>query len=295
MPQPLAAEFFLCTTCGTQYPAPAERPAGGPAGPPAVCVICADERQYFPPGGQAWTTGEGLVRGHRNAFRRLEPGLLGIGTEPAFALGQRALLIESAAGNVLWDCLPLLDQATVDIVRALGGLAAIALSHPHYYSSMVDWAHAFGCPVYVHADDRRWVVRADPALRFWEGERQALPGGLQLVRCGGHFAGSSVLHWPAGAGGRGALLTGDTLHVVEDRAHVSFMRSYPNLIPLPASTIRRIAATVAPLACERVYGAWWTRVIERDGQRAVQASAARYLLWLEDAADAAEPRRLSAR
>ena len=272
-----APQHFTCSTCGTQYPSQTE--------PPAVCAIWADERQYLPAGGQSWASAEALARSHRNAFRRLEPGLLGIGTEPLFALGQRALLVESPGGNVLWDCIPLLDEATVDIVRALGGLAAIAVSHPHYYSNMVDWAHTFGCPVYVHDDDRGWVVRRDPAIRFWTGERQTLPGGLELVRCGGHFAGSAVLHWPEGASGRGALFTGDTLHVVEDRAHVGFMRSYPNLIPLSAARVRKIAATVAPLAFDRVYGAWWPRVIDRDGHAAVQASAERYLAWIEEAAE----------
>ena len=77
-------------------------------------------------------------------------------------------------------------------------MAAIAISHPHYYSSMVEWSHAFdGAPIYVHAADRPWVMRPDPHIVFWEQETLPLLGGLTLIRCGGHFAGGQVLHWPA--------------------------------------------------------------------------------------------------
>jgi hypothetical protein len=264
---------YLCVTCGVQFPES--------AAPPATCPICADERQYLPSGGQSWTTLEALRRTHRNVLQRIEPELYGLGTEPRFAIGQRALLIRTPGGNVLWDCISLLDDATVDVVRALGGLRAVAISHPHFYSAMVEWAHAFACPVLLHADDRRWVMRPDPAVQLWDGETRALDDvgaeGLTLVRCGGHFEGSTVLHWPGGAGGRGALLSGDTIQVVPDRRHVSFMRSYPNLIPLDAGSVERIVAATEPFAYERVYGAWWDLHVERDGKAAVTRSAARYV------------------
>src|SRR6476469_4747900 len=197
---------WICSTCGTQFPPSAE--------PAERCPICSDPRQYLPGGGQRWTTMEALRSAHRNAVQRAEPGLYGIGTTPLFAIGQRALLVQHPAGNVLWDCVSLLDDATVDIVNALGGLSAIAISHPHFYSAMVEWGRAFGCPVYLHAADRAQVTRPDPVLRFWDGETTSLGEGLTLIRCGGHFEGSSALHWAAGAEGRGALLTGDTVFVV---------------------------------------------------------------------------------
>ena len=263
----------LCATCGTQFPAS--------DAPPDACPICRDERQYVAPGGQRWTSLEALRRTHRNAFQRLEPDLYGIGTEPRFAIGQRALLVRTPHGNVLWDCIALLDDATVDIVRALGGLAAIAISHPHYYTTMVEWAHAFDAPVLLHADDRAHVVRPDASLRFWEGEARDLADvgldGVTLVRCGGHYAGGTVLHWAAGAEGRGALLTGDIVQVVPDMRWVSFMRSYPNLLPLDASRVRRIAAAVAPYAFDRIYGAWWDLHVMHDAHAAVARSADRYV------------------
>jgi hypothetical protein len=140
---------------------------------------------------------------------------------------------------VLWDCISLIDDPTVAVVKSLGGLAAIAISHPHFYSSMVEWSHALnGVPIYLHESNRKYVVRPDPAIIFWTGEAQSLGKGLTLIRCGGHFMGSTVLHWAAGAEGRGVLLTADTINVVADRRYVSFMHSFPNLIPLHASKVR---------------------------------------------------------
>jgi hypothetical protein len=261
---------FICTTCGTQH-------AEGDQ-PPAACAICQDERQYVKVTGQNWTTLDKLRRTNRNSLRFEEPGLTGIGIDPPFAIGQRALLVRTPGGNVLWDCVPLLDPAVVEFVKALGGITAVAVSHPHYYSSVVEWSRAFGdVPVHLHAADRQWVMRPDKVIDFWEGETKPLGGGLTLVRCGGHFEGGTVLHWQAGAGGRGALLTGDILQVVADRKHVSFMYSYPNYVPLSAAAVERIVTAVAPFAYERVYGAFWDTVIERDGKTAVGRSADRYL------------------
>lgn len=264
---------WICVTCGVQH---ADTPE-----PARSCPICEDERQWVPPGGQRWTTLEELAAaGHRTVSRELEPDLVGIGVEPPFGIGQRALLVRTSAGNLLWDPPGFLDDAAVGRVRELGGLAAVAASHPHFYGVQVEWSHAFGgAPLLVPEADREWVMRPDPAVTPWSGTYRPLPG-VTLVQCGGHFAGSAVVHWRDGAGGRGALFTGDTITVVADRRHVSFMRSYPNLIPLPAEEIERILAAVGPYPYDRIYGGWWDRVVEADGERAVRRSADRYLTWL---------------
>ncbi len=261
---------FICNTCGTQYAETGQ--------PPAACAICQEIRQYVRRTGQSWTTLDRLRLTNRNSIRFEEPALIGIGVEPHFAIGQRALFVRSAGGNLLWDCLPLLDEAVVEAIRGLGGLAAIAISHPHYYSSMVEWSRAFGgVPIYLHAADRQWVMRSDDNIVFWEGESRKLAGGLTLIRCGGHFDGSVVLHWAGGAAGRGALLTGDTIQVALDRCHVSFMYSYPNYIPLAAPAINKIVAAVEPFQFDRVYGAFWDFVVEQNAKAVVQESAERYL------------------
>jgi glyoxylase-like metal-dependent hydrolase (beta-lactamase superfamily II) len=259
---------FICVTCGVQY-APSEHP-------PERCAICQDSRQYIGWDGQQWTTLEQLAADHDPDIREEEPGLLGIGMTPGFAIGQRALLIHNPGGNVLWDCIPLLDDETVAAVQALGGASAIAISHPHYYSSMIEWSRAFDAPVHLHAADRDWVMRSDGAIEFWQGEALELNPGITLIRLGGHFEGATVLHWEDGCAGRGVLLSGDVVQVVQDRRYVSFMRSYPNLIPLSADSVRRIAARLEPLAFERIYGAWYGRVVKHDAKRAVARSAQRY-------------------
>jgi hypothetical protein len=265
--------YSICMTCGTQFAASDT--------PPEHCPICEDERQYIGYAGQRWTTLEELQREHHTVIRKLEPGLTGIGVSPAFSIGQRALLVQTPEGNLLWDCISLIDEPTIAVVRSLGGIRGIAISHPHYYSSMVEWSQTFDAPIYIHEDERQYVMRPDPAIHFWSGEQQPLWGGLTLIRCGGHYTGAQVVHWPAGAGGRGALLTGDIIHVVQDRRYVSFMYSYPNLIPLPAWSVRRIVAAVAPFTYDRIYGAWWDRVVNSDAQAAVARSAERYIAAIE--------------
>ena len=266
--------IYICGTCGTSYPDAPQLPSG--------CLICDDERQFVPQGGQSWTTREALSAGHVNGWRLLEPNLLQIHTQPQFAIGQRALLLRSPAGNILWDCIALLDEATEAIIGALGGLAAIAISHPHYYTTVQDWARAFRCPVYLHAADRHWLMRPDPSINFWQNQSIGISDGVTLLRLGGHFEGGTVLHWANGAEGRGAILSGDILQVAADTSRVSFLWSYPNMMPLSATTVRRIADTLEPWQFERVYGAFPGRQITGDGKRAVQRSAARYIELLNE-------------
>ena len=267
-----AVENFICVQCGTQFAEGAQ--------PPPSCPICEDERQFVHYGGQAWTTFGQLAASHHNRFENEAPQLLGIGTEPEFAIGQRALLLQSPDGNLLWDCISLLDKKTIAEVKARGGIRAIAISHPHFYSSMVEWAEHFDAQVFLHTKDRQWVMRESPRIQFWEGTTLSLWDGLTLINCGGHFEGGTVLHWPAASGGwrsKGALLTGDIITVVQDRRYVSFMRSYPNLIPLGSAAIHHILKTIEPYSFDEIYGGWWKANVLADAKTAVARSAERYL------------------
>lgn len=258
---------FICTACGTQY---AETGV-----PPRHCVICEEERQYVPPAGQSWTTLPALAVYHVNGWREYERGILGIGSQPAFAIGQRALLLQTSHGNILWDCISLIDTATVSLIQALGGLTAIAISHPHFYTTMVEWSRAFGAPIHLHMADREWVQRPDSAISFWDGDTLALAPDVTLVRCGGHFPGGTVLHWDRK--GRGVVCSGDILSVTTDRKFVSFMHSYPNLIPLPATVVERIDKALAPFDYDTIYGHYFDRVIAGNAKEVMRASVARYL------------------
>lgn len=270
-------ENYICLTCGVQHAAS--------NGPPDRCKICDDERQYIGWAGQQWTTVEGVkAAGHSNRIQevRKEPGLWSIDTRPRFGIGQRALLVQTPAGNVLWDCITHIDDATIERVRELGGIAGISVSHPHFYGTMIEWSHAFGgAPVYIPRADAEWVVRPDPVVQYYEGAQEPLPG-VTVVQVGGHFEGSAVLHWEQGAQGRGALLTGDSIAVAADREWVTFMRSYPNYIPLPRSALDGIVRALEPYDFDRIHGGWWELTVERDAKEAVRRSAERYALWIRD-------------
>ena len=246
----------ICATCGVQGPGPA-------------CPICEDSRQYVPPTGQRWTTQAELQATHRNIFREEEPGVWSIVTEPSFAIGQRAFLIQTPEGNLLWDCITLLDEETISTVNKMGGLRAIAVSHPHYHSTMSDLARVFDAPLWIHENDTPWVQ--EPGPRYWRGSRQTLFGGLTLICSGGHFDGYQVAHWD-----RGRLFAGDQPQVCLDRRWVSFLYSFPNMIPFNAKQIRQITGSLEPWSFDRLYGAFGRHVLT-DAKGAIARSAERYL------------------
>lgn len=265
-------ELPICRTCGVQY-----------AAPRADCPICLDERQYVGWEGQRWTSlAELRDSGHRGRLREEGPGVVGVAAEPSVAIGQRALLLRSPAGNVLWDCLGYLDDELAAEVEKLGGVSAIAVSHPHFHGAMTEWGRVFDAPVYVHAADRDWVGRPDPLIEYWSGDTHPIAPGMTLINAGTHFAGGTVLHWADDPEGRGALFSGDIFMVVMDRRWVSFMYSIPNFIPERPRTVRRALRLVEPFGFERVYGAFWGRVVTADGAAAVRRSAERYLRFALD-------------
>lgn len=257
----------ICQTCGMQYGAP--RPD---------CPICEDERQYVPATGQQWTDLATLrAREYTSRIEREGEGVIGIGSTPSFAIGQRALLVQADSGNVLWDCVDYLDEQMVTDINELGGIAAIAISHPHYYTTMVEWSRAFDAPIYLHAKDEQWIFRDDPAIHLWEGSTYQLAADVTLLNLGVHFAGGTVLSWPAGHAGKGALFTGDIVQVIPDREFVAFMYSYPNLIPERPSVVRQVGETLERYQYDAIYGAWWKAIVRTNGAEVLRRSVRRYL------------------
>ncbi|MDJ1476299.1 hypothetical protein QBX67_13510 [Bacillus sp. LS15-K4] len=264
---------YICTTCGVQYPENEEAPSR--------CNICNEERQYVNPIGQSWTTLETMQNSnlYKNEIIKEESGLYSITTKPEFAIGQTAFLIQSKTLHVMWDCISYLDDKTIKSIYDLGGIQAIALSHPHYYSTQVKWAEIFNVPIYIHEDDKEWVVHPSKQIRFWSGEDLILSEELTLHRLGGHFKGGTVMHWKEGNEGKGILLSGDIIQVVSDQKWVSFMYSYPNLIPLPANKVRDMAEKVKDIQFSRLYNAF--HGVVEDANKAVQRSADRYIKALQ--------------
>jgi hypothetical protein len=261
---------FICTTCGTQYPDADEKPS--------ECLICSEERQYVGWNGQEWTTLEKLRADHKNSFKETGVDLYSITTEPEFGIGQRAFLLKTPNGNVLWDCLSLLDGATKRVIDELGGLELIAISHPHYYTSMIEWCEAFDAPVYIQELDQQWVVNPSPRVSFWKGESMTPIEGITLVNLGGHFEGGTVLYQNA----RKRLLSGDIIVVAQDRRWASFMYSYPNMIPLSKSKILQIKERVSKFRFDSLYSAFECYEITSDADKAVERSADRYIHRISD-------------
>lgn len=261
--------FWLCRTCGVEH-----------AEQVSVCPICADERQWVPRDGQQWATLEQLAdAGMRSHITDIEDGLVGIGSSPAFGIGQLGKLVCGDGGNVLWDPSGFVDDAAVAAIQDHGSVVAIVASHPHMFGAQVEWSRRLGgVPVYVNAADAEWVMRPDPVIRHWSDSLQLTPT-LSVVRIGGHFPGSAVACWSAGADGRGVLLVGDTIFPNPDRRTVGFLRSYPNLLPLSGAVVQRMADSLAQLRFDRIYGLF-TNSIDSDGQAAVQRSAARHAAWV---------------
>ncbi|MFN8202903.1 MAG: hypothetical protein U0S48_10085 [Solirubrobacteraceae bacterium] len=259
----------ICETCGVEH-ARAE----------GVCAICADERQWVPAGGQRWTTLDELRAGGRRAqVREVEPDLFAVTVQPKVGIGQTAYVVRTPVGNVLWDPVGYVDDAAAQRLAELGAVIAITASHPHMYGAQVEWSRALrGAPVLVSAADQHWVARPDPVIETWDGRRELAPG-LTLIQLGGHFPGSAVIHWGAGAGGRGVLLSSDTIQANPDRSSVTFMRSYPNRIPLSPGVVERLAHAVGELAFDRLYDNF-DRTIDACAARVVRRSAARYAGWI---------------
>ena len=239
--------------------------------------MCADERQWLPPGGQRWTTLADLTAaGHASDVRTVEPGLTGIGADPPVAIGQRSLLVATPAGNILWDPSGFIDEAAIAAVRAAGGLSFVTASHPHFYGAIASWAAAFSAEILVPADDADWLRAGGQRVRTWSGTLEVLPS-VTLIQCGGHFPGSAVLHWASGADGRGVLLSGDTIFVTPGEDRVTFLWSAPNRLPLPEREVRGVADAVEPYPFDRIYGGWWEPVVRGDAKRVFERSAERYV------------------
>ncbi|MGV3557829.1 MBL fold metallo-hydrolase [Larkinella arboricola] len=260
-------DSLICTTCGTQYP---------PHQPlPDLCPICNDDRQYIPENGQHWTRLSALKETHRVRISPLAERIWSLKMQPDFAIANRALLVQSPGGNILWDCMPLPDDPTVAFIRSVGGLKAIAFSHPHYYTTMNEWAALFSCPIYIHQHDQPWIVYPGEAVRLWTGERYQLWDGIEVVHTGGHFPGSCVLHLPSETD-RGTLLCGDSLLLSRSKRHLAVMYSYPNQILLPRNEFAAFDQRTAGLAFDNLYGAFDQQDLKGNAMTVFTTSMQRY-------------------
>lgn len=278
---PDTQEWLICTACGTQFPSADRKTL-------ATCFICDDPRQFTLPTGQTFTTLRDMLlpqSGHRNLFQKYQHDdrITFIHSVPKVGIGQRCALVKTDAGNILWDCITLLDDATVEHIRASGGISAIVISHPHYYSTHLLWARTFGCKVYVAAEDSEWLAQRDETrqvlIPHGEVVTDILSSGVKALKLGGHFPGSLVLL------AYGRLLVADTLlttpaglgswttDAVGNRreGHLgrpaglnsfAFMWSIPNMIPLSPGEIAQMWKVLSGHEFKSTHGAFMGQDIE---------------------------------
>jgi glyoxylase-like metal-dependent hydrolase (beta-lactamase superfamily II) len=229
-----------------------------------------------PEGGQRWTTHDTVKTDHAVRVMQLSERVYECTVVPTFAIGQRALLVLSGEGNVLWDCIPLLDEPLISFIRSQGGLKAIAFSHPHYYSNVRDWAETFGCPIYIHQSDQQWIMDPGAHIRLWAGDEHPLWDGMRLINIGGHFTGSSLLH-AANLSKEGTVFCGDTLILSPSKQHLAVMYSYPNRIPLPLSEVERIRKRFETIPFDTLYSFLTYQNLTEHAQDILRQSFARYV------------------
>lgn len=258
---------IICTACGTQYNSVAT--AG------AVCPICHDDRQYVPESGQSWTHLDGLQRHYSVIANKLSNRLYELKMVPAFAIGQRALLVLASEGNILWDCIALLNEPTIEFIRSKGGLKAIAFSHPHYYTTMNEWAQVFDCPVYIHQLDEQWIFYRGGKVSLWTGTEKALWDGMKLINVGGHFPGSTILQVPF-LSKESAILCGDTFYISPSKTHAAVMYSYPNRIPLPVREVQRIRDQMLSIKFDTLYGFYDYQNVYGNAKEIIDRSLEKY-------------------
>lgn len=259
---------IICAVCGTQFP--------NARNAPELCPICNDDRQYVPESGQTWTTLDELSKDYRVGIRKINAGLYELKMTPSFAIGQRALLVLASGGNILWDCIPLLDLRAIEFIKSKGGLKAIAFSHPHFYSTMNDWAEIFDCPIFIHRRDEQWIVNKSVRVELWSGTEKELWNDIKLINIGGHFPGSSILHVPF-LSREGVVLCGDTFVISPSKKHVAVMHSYPNKIPIPLAEIERIKKQMRPLRFDTIHSWIDSQSLYSEAKVILENSLAKYV------------------
>lgn len=264
---------WICDGCGVEHADSPLRPA------PDSCVLTSavvsmEERGDLPPHGQ-WTTLDELAAlAHSTEHIDHGLGVHSLRRTPRFAIGHRSFLVQTGAGNLLWDSPAYLDDEILGMIRELGGVAAIAASHPHMFGAQVSWSREFGgVPVYVNADDQEWLPYRDPVIALWRDQLEPLPD-VRLLQVGGHMRGSSVALTPDGT-----LLSGDSITGGLAKNWVSFQRSFPKHIPLSPGVVRRIVDRLEPYDFDRLYTLGGDE-IDRDAKQIVRTAAETHIRWV---------------
>ncbi|ORY29341.1 hypothetical protein BCR39DRAFT_532414 [Naematelia encephala] len=272
----------ICTACGTQYPKSV-----------TSCVICEDPRQFVPASGQSWSSLAelGETRTQRLTEDQEDGRIKFIHTEPGFGINQTPILIETNGGSYIWDCAAYISPHLISYLSSLRmPLKAIAISHPHFFSTSLTWSRALRVPLYLCSADKEWFQRLSDItpqddVRWWTDEIDLGPA-VKLIQCGGHFPGSSILHWDRLSESpppldnlptkptpvSGIILTADTIMVQPTQKRFTFIWSAPNMIPLDPHEVIRIYDKVKYLPFGQASSTWPGRFIRQDAKDVLRRS-----------------------
>src|SRR5690606_6150960 len=251
---------LVCFTCGTYFPSHFSED---------ICLICDDDRQYLPDEGQVWTNYEEINKNHTVQVREVTSWLYEITVVPSFAIGQRAFLFVSDQGNILWDCIPLLNDLLKSFIHAKGGIRAIAISHPHFYCNMNDWAEEFNCPIYLHELDKEWIFNPGKNIHLWDGDEKELITDVKMSNIGGHFPGSCVMHISAFLPA-GFVVCGGRFYNAANRQRISTLYSYPSRVLLRVNELIWSKEKGADLDLDRMIGASDDQSIHGDAAESLR-------------------------
>lgn len=258
---------IICIACGTQYQQSLATKA--------TCPICLDDRQAVPEKGQGWTNLQELSDNYSVIIKKLNDNLYELKMAPSFAIGQRALLVITPTGNILWDCIALINEPTIEFIKSKGSLKAIAFSHPHYYTTMNEWAEIFNSPIYIHQKDEQWIFNKGEHVSLWSEVKKELWDGIMIINIGGHFPGSSILHVPF-LSNEGTILCGDTFYISPSKKHAAVMYSYPNRIPLPLREVQRVKKQMLDIQFDTIHGFYDYQNIYFNAKQIIEQSLDKY-------------------
>lgn len=293
-------DLVICETCGAQSDVqnPKELQQRD------ECFICLDPRQAVPESGQKWTkisnwlTNSSRLQCNLVPQDNFDPGLFRVMAKDytnMVGIGQTPWLILTEKGIVIWDCSAYFTVDLFNSIKQLSSLyqvpiVAIAISHPHFYTTSLTWAKALQTKLYISNLDKRWYQRDHDSkhINFFKSSQIEIIPGITMIRCGGHFDGSCVLHWdrkiakcPKGLGtGKketGVIFCSDTFAPASDRKQITFMWSYPNFIPLPPKDIVQIWKSVQQFEFDDILGAWPGKYIYGDARQKVLKSAKNFV------------------
>ncbi|TXT07490.1 hypothetical protein VHUM_03210 [Vanrija humicola] len=291
----------VCATCATQYPAPRRD-----------CTHAKLSGSTDHPQARGATTSSATSRTRASRSSRpsrSSPSLRRVSISPACVKLTPAFLLETFEGSFIWDCSAVLTPPLIaHLTHLRRPLKAMAISHPHFFSTSLTWARALGVPLYINALDKEWYQRRESAgadeVVFWSGT-QRLSSTLTLIECGGHFPGSCVLHWDraaepltsdadARAPDTGLLLVADTVMVQPTQKGITFMWSIPNAIPLHPTDVLHIQNVLREYDYDSVSSTWPDRWVRAGAARIFDESVETYLSatgWERGRGDELVPRR----